>query len=268
MLLIIIILIIVLIIALKSKKLKIPNVYLITGGVKTGKSALSVKLAIRQYKKNLRIYYVKRFLCKCLHKPPVERPELYSNIKLRYIKHHKLTIDIIERKKRIPYKSVVLIDEASLLCDSMYYKHEDINEKIMLFVKLFGHYSRGGTCIINTQSLKDMHHGFKRCISTYLWIHSKAKMPFLTIFKVREMVYSEDNETSNNFNEDVEESTKTVYMLNSTYRKYDCYCYSVFTDDLEIYYSPEQYGKTDSLKTPYITSFRDWKTLPKEEEPK
>ena len=44
---------------------------------------------------------------------------LYSNMPLNHVKYNDLTIDIIMRKVRIPYKSVVLIDEASLLADSL-----------------------------------------------------------------------------------------------------------------------------------------------------
>ena len=38
---------------------------------------------------------------------------------LNKVKYNDLTLDIILREVRIPYKSVVLIDEASLLADSM-----------------------------------------------------------------------------------------------------------------------------------------------------
>ena len=46
----------------KVKHLKTPDVFLVDGGVKTGKSLLSVCLVIRQYRKNLIRYYVGNFL--------------------------------------------------------------------------------------------------------------------------------------------------------------------------------------------------------------
>lgn len=247
------------------KRLKLPNVYLVTGGVKTGKSFISVALAVKTYKKNVRIYYIKCFLAKVFKKNKPEKPMLYSNIKLRNVAYNLLTLPIIERTERIPYKSVVLIDEASLLADSMSYKNEDLNEKVMLFVKLFGHSTRGGTCIINTQALKDMHYGFKRCISTYLWIYCKTKLPFITLFKVREMMYSDDNETSTNVvNSDVEDDTKLLWFFNKYYRYYDCFCYSIFTDNkpVKVDYSVKKNGKKSNLKTGYVLSFRKWRTIP------
>ena len=249
----------------RSKKLKLPNVYLITGGVKTVKSFLSVALAIKQYKKNYRMALIKRVFQKLFNLELSEIPMLYSNMKLRNIKYNLFTVDMLERRVRIPYKSVVLIDEASLLADSMSYKNDDINERLMLFVKLFGHYSKGGTMIINTQSLHDMHFSFKRGISTYLWIHSKTKLPFITKMKVQEMMFSDDTNKSVNVNitGDIEESTKDLFILNKYYKYYDCFCYSIFTDSKPIYvnYENKVLTRHDSLKTPSIVSVREFKSL-------
>ena len=44
------------------KRLKVPSVCLITGGVKTGKSLLSVKLAVKDYRRRHRIWYIKSLL--------------------------------------------------------------------------------------------------------------------------------------------------------------------------------------------------------------
>lgn len=253
------------IVYLHSKRLKLPNVYLITGGVKTGKSFVSVNLAIKQYRKNLFIAKVKRFFEQIFKKEiKTELPMLYSNIHLRNIKYNLFSADILERQTRIPYKSVVLIDEASLLADSMLYKNDDINEKLMLFVKLFGHYSKGGTLIINTQALHDMHFSFKRGISTYLWIHSKVKFPFITMLKVREMMFSDDTDKSiNSINDDVEDGLKTLWVLNKYYKYYDCFCYSIFTDyhPVEVDYERPKNTNKDSLKTDVIISLREFKTL-------
>ena len=243
-----------------AKKLKLPNVYLITGGVKTGKSYLSVRLAIKQYKKNLLIAKIKRLFNKS-----VELPILVSNIRLLNIEHTPFTIDVLERKVRLPYKSVVLIDETSLLADSMLYKDKAINEKLTIFVKLFGHYTRGGTLIFNTQSLLDNHFAFKRGLSMYLWIHSKTKLPFITMMKVREMIYSSDSDsaTINTSTEDIEESTKTLICSNKYYKYYDCYCYSIFTDDLDVYRKDIIYKKRKDLKTCDLVSLQNWESLEK-----
>ena len=256
-----IILILILISYLKSKKIKLPNVFLVTGGVKTGKTVISVWLSIRQYKKNLRQVKRYNFIRNLVKKELLELPLLYSNIHLRNVKYVYLTKAILERKERMNYKSVVLIDEVSLLADSMLYKDNEINERLMLFVKLFGHETKGGYLIVNTQSLKDCHYAFKRCISSYLWIHTRSNNVLFSTFKVRELMFSSENETSNNFNEDIEKSTVSLFMLNKYYKYYDCFCYSSFTDNLNIYNKIYFKNKNDSLKCNNLLSFQNFKTL-------
>ena len=46
------------------KILKVPSVCLITGGVKTGKSLLSVNLSIKDYKKRHRVWWFKTRILK------------------------------------------------------------------------------------------------------------------------------------------------------------------------------------------------------------
>lgn len=286
MFIIIVVLIIALVIFLlwffifKVKHLKLPNVYLVTGGVKTGKSFVSVCLAIKQYKRNLRRYYICNFLIKWLINPVfrlfrkptkkmLEKPMLYSNMHLRRVRYNLLTLDIIERKVRIPTDSVVLIDEVSLFADSMlvttkYYREQLIHEKLMLFIKLFGH-SVGGRAllIVNTQSLGDCAFEIKRCISSYLWIENKRKYPFFSLLSVREMAYGEDMQIINNFDKDSEVDNRPLFILNKWKKYYDYRCYSIFTDNLELqvdYDNPIK-EKYDSCKTNVLVSLQDFKTL-------
>lgn len=244
---------------IQFKKIKLPNVYLVTGGVKTGKSFCSVWLAIKRYKLNLLIYRIK----KCFKKN-IEKPMLYSNIPLSRVKYNDLTIDVIKRKVRIPHKSVVFIDEASLLADSMEFNNKVTNEEITLFVKLFGHYSHGGYLIYNTQDMKDMHFGFKRCCSSMLWIHSKKKIPFLfTILKVRELISITDDsvQTENNFNEDVEESCLTLIIPNKYYKCYDCFAFSYLTDNKPLMVNYKVKKNKKRMKAKQIVSFRKFYTF-------
>lgn len=247
------------------KKLNLSAVFLIDGAVKGGKSFLSVYASVKKYKSNLFKWKILKPFRKLLGKD-ILPPKLYSNIPLRNVKYSPLTEDILKRKVRIPNKSVVLLDEASLIADSMSFKDNILNEELMLFIKLFGHYSHGGTCILNTQSIPDLHYNFKRCISKYLYIYKRKKFPFITIFKVREMLNSEDgNCIMNVYNEDIEDTFKNLYVLNRYYKYYDCYCYSILTDDLPIYYNDTYKKKKDSLKTNKIISFKKFLTIKKEE---
>lgn len=246
---------------LKRKHLKVPCVYLVTGAVKTGKSFLSCSIAVKQYKKNLLKYYIQRYL---FFNKNVEKPMLFSNIPLSNIKYNDLTLDIIERNVRIPYKSVVFIDEASLLADNFSYDDKLINEKITLFIKLFGHYSKGGSLIYNTQDLKDMHYAFKRCTSNFLFIHSRIKLPFFTILNVREMISITDDDVSsvtNNVNDDIEKSTIRLFVSNKYYKYYDCFCYSSLTDNKKVVVDYQQPINKKRTKTNYILSFKKFKSF-------
>lgn len=246
-----------------SKRLKLPNVYLVTGGVKTGKSAISVGLAVKTYKKMLRQYYLYLPFRVLFHREIPKKPMLYSNIPLALVKYNLLTKDILLRKVRIPNKSVVLIDEVSLLADSMLFNDKDINNQLTLFVKLFGHYSHGGYLIVNTQSLKDCHFAFKRCMAMYLYVHSMKKGFFFLHYKVREMLYNPDSDNTtivNAINEDIEKSTLSMLFLRKYLKMYDCYCYSIFTDDLCYYvdYNNPIKSKVDSLKCECLITFQDY----------
>lgn len=245
------------------KRLVIPNVYLISGAVKTGKTLLSVHLAKKEYRRNIRSYYLRVLFMKLLffkNKDLPKKPMLYTNIPLGRCKFNLLTMDILLQKVRIPDKSVVLIDEASLLADSTMIKDKNINNKLMRFVKLFAHYTHGGKLIIDTQSIADLHFSFKRCMNSYLYIYERTKYPFITVMKVREMLYSTDGSLVNNSNEDIELSMRKIVIFNRTYKDYDCYCYSSFTDMLpyQVRYDVKSLSKDDDMKVYHLVSFQDF----------
>lgn len=247
----------------KIKLLTIPNVYLISGAVKTGKTLLSVHLAKKEYRRNVRSWYIKWFFAKLLGKKDEDlplKPMFYSNIPVARIKFNLVTMNILLQKVRIPDKSVVLLDEASLIADSTLYKDKTINNKLMRFVKLFAHYTHGGKLIIDTQSISDLHFSFKRCMNNYLYIYKRVKYPFITIMTVREMLYSDDGSMINNANEDIELSMRKIIILNRTYKDYDCYCYSSFTDYLpyEVRYNVEKLTKHDDMKCYSIVTFQEF----------
>lgn len=256
-----IVVLILILILTKVKRLKLDAVTMINGGVKCGKTTLAVALAIKKHKRNHLIWKIKKYLRKILRiNKEEEEPLLYSNIPLNY-PYVPLTTDIIDRTKRCNYKSVVLISEMSLVIDSMSYDNPVINEQVTLFIKLFGHSTRGGSAFLETQALGDNHYAIKRCIGRYFWIHSLCKfIPFVLVYKVREMLYSDSN-SMNTFNEDIEDSTKLVIIFKSVWKKFDTYCYSTFTDNLE---RVTEVVKADNLKCESIVSFKQYYTIPNE----
>lgn len=253
------------------RKFKIPKlaaISMFTGGVKTGKSAVSLYFAVKTYKRRRRSWWFSCFFAKIFRREKPEEPLFYSNIPLRGIKYCPLTLEHLLRKVRFNYGSVVFVDEAALVADSRLAMQKDlkINNDLLLFFKLFGHETHGGTMIINSQAITDMHVALRRCCSSYFYIHHLGCLPFFRVPCLREERFSEDNSAINSYNDDVEQSLKKVLMSSRIFKKYDCYCYSCFTDDLPVVNTEILNGKEDSLKAEKIISFNPvFANLSKEE---
>ena len=214
---------------------KLGSLCLVTGGVKSGKSTLSVYLAIRSWKREHFRWKVLNFLRRVFKFIPVmEEPLLYSNVPLAGVPFVELTEDLLLRRKRFNYRSTIYIQEASLVADSMMFRDQDINDRLLYFNKLIGHETRGGRIIYDTQSIQDCHFAIKRSLSSYLWIHHNVKVPFFVLIYVRELFYSEDSSSVNTFEEDVEKTLLLTFVPKSVWKKCDAYCYSKLTDELPV----------------------------------
>lgn len=251
-----------------KSKFKLPKtgcLSLISGSVKSGKSTLGVFMAISQYKRNLRAWKVNCFLCKIFRKEPEEKPLLYSNIPLAY-PHVRLTKDLLSRKKRFAFHSVVYINEASLVVDNQIYQDKDLSERVKLLVKLFGHecHAGGSRLILDTQAIGDVSIEVRRTLSEYFYIHHLVRwIPFFLVAYVREERYSEDGASINAYNDDVEDSLKKVIIPKRTWKYFDHCCFSALTDGLPV----EQFeteNRPDDLKCNDILSFREYTSLKKE----
>lgn len=259
-LLVIVLLIILYIVYRKHfKRLKVPSVCLITGGVKTGKSLLSVKLAIKDYRRRHRIWYLKS-LIRSKKKEPIEEPLFYTNTfvqfngynpkrkKSFFNKPHKLNdrIKLIElehllRDKRFNYGSVIYVCESSLMADNQDFNNQIRNAELSLFNKLIAHETKGGAVYYDTQSPLDNHYSIKRVMSTFFFIQKSLNLWLFRVLYVREMVSSDIAE--NNFIDDVDNTTRKVLIGRWWYKRYDRYYYSYLTDNL---------GK-DSKEVPFYT---------------
>ena len=246
---------------------KVSAIAVFTGGVKVGKSAVSLACALSNYKRARRGWKFSCFFTKFTNffrkkenkKDLPEEPLFYSTIPVRYIKYVPLTREHLMREKRFRYKSVVFIDEASLVADSQLIKDKKINTELLLFFKLFGHETHGGLCVVNSHSLSDLHFALKRCTSQYFYIHHLSKyIPFFTISYMREERYAEDGTDLNIYNEDIEDSMKRCIMKTSIFKKYDSFCFSFLTDYLPVDNETDvkQLDKYDTLKADKVVSFR------------
>ena len=259
----VILFIIILLFIIFKLKFKLPilnSINLITGAVKTGKTSLAINLTIKNYKKALFNYRFKKVLCFLFNRKKLaklEKPLLYSNIPLKvkwgYV---PITHELLERKVNIPVGSVLYIGEISLVADSQTYNDNVLNEKLLLFLKLFGHQCNG-KIFIDTQSIDDCHYAFKRVLNRYIYIERTIKtIPFLICYKVREMINLPN--CNNNYDSDIEETTKWIVCF-KPWKHFDFRCYSILTDDLPKYNDIIEKPKT--LKSDYIVSFKKWLTL-------
>lgn len=256
------------------KLYKVKNIVFVDGALGTGKSFFSVALAVRLYKKQHRIYTLKKWLLGFLSSfsakfkeklDALEEPVLYSNIRLRKIKFTKLTKDLLFRKNyRFSYKSVLLIDEFSLLADQFCYKDREMSERLSNFFKLFRHETKGGYIVINSQSTSDLHYSLKYVLSDYLYLHHTRKFPFVCAIRTQELAYTADKDGGSVVNvreNDIEETLKVMLVLKKYFKYYDTYCYSIFTDDLPVYRTDEFNPKKSNIKDANLISFKAYRYL-------
>lgn len=236
----------------RVKFLKLGSFVLITGGLKSGKTMLAVYLALRDYKRKHRIWALK----KKFFKTKAEEPLLYSNIPLN-VDYVPINEDLLLRKKRFNFKSTILLSEASLVADSQLIKDQEINSKLLLWVKLIAHETHNGRLFVETQSVEDMHYSFKRAISNYIFIKSNLNLGLFHALDVREMVYSNVGNVTNVFDNDLDnEDKKRVFIPFIIHNKYDSCCYSILTDNLDPVIKDVKGKKLKDLKARRIFSFR------------
>lgn len=237
---------------------KIGTLSLTTGGVKTGKSLLTTWFVWRLFTRARIVYFLKGGLCQLLKKPSPEKPLIYSNVPIS-MPHVVLTTDMIMRKVRFAYGSIINICEASLLADSQLYRDWTTTERVAFFAKLIGHETRGGYLLLDTQCINDISLGFRRNLSNYFYIHRGVKGLFFHRLYVKEYIHSEDNSVINVEDKDIEESMRCVLVPKFVYKIYDRYTFSSLTDNLpvdtRVHYLRKNRRKKPVLKSKTIVSF-------------
>ena len=131
---------------------------LITGALKSGKTLMGLRCALRKYKSAVLRWKLSCLWMRIIHKPEPEEPLFYTNISVAGVRFVPVTLDILYRRVRVSRKSVMFLSETSLIADSMTVKDALLNEEINVFFKLYGHESHGGKCIIETQNVLDNHY--------------------------------------------------------------------------------------------------------------
>ena len=250
-----------------TKRFKLPHlnaVNVVVGGVKSGKTCTTIALGLKDYKRRLFRVKVRNFFLKIFDKPLEELPLLYSNIPLG-VDYVPVTIELLNRRTRFVYGSVVILDEISFVADKMLYKDEVLCANAKDFFKLFGHETGGygmlghGTLIANTQSISDCSKEVRACISSTFYIDDVASpfyLPFFSICHCREERYSEDGSSINAYTEDIDKSMCKFLFRKKVFKLYDTACYSLITDDLPVERNVIHGKDLMHLKTKNIVSFQ------------
>lgn len=214
-------------------KNKVDTITAFTGGLGSGKTAKSVQISIKLFKKNK--FKVK--IHNLFKKDKEELPKLYSNIPVFIDKKNgyscKLTEDIVLLRERIPKKSVVLIDEIGGFASQFDYNNPNIKDNFDEFVRLFRHYTFGGYLVVNDQCSENIVLQVRRRINV---VQNLSKFVVIPIFHfvfyfVREISISEEIKQVLNDDDSLNNSNKLVFgwwflFFRKKYKHYDTYCYS------------------------------------------
>lgn len=195
-----------------------------TGGLGSGKTFMSVDIAIKLLNRNRRkVKWKNRFRSK---KNQLPKPMLYSSIPVR-ISKKEMALELTERhlllQDKIPQGSVVLLDEIGAFCSQFDFKakNADIFDE---FVRFFRQYTKGGYLVCNDQCSENIVLQVRRRLNTvynlmgfrkWFWI-------FYTV-KVRNITVSEEIKTVEE--QDTEDNMTTKFGIMPLWRRYDTYCY-------------------------------------------
>lgn len=232
----------------KPYALKWDHTLAIVGGLGSGKTLLSVKQAMKMYKRSHRSWRIECLKCdfhnwlvkhgwipsknpKALIKHHPEEPMFYSNIpvilkkgfrKKSNVYSCRLTKGHITFKYRIPENSVVLIDEFQQFIDQFHWGDSDVQGVANEFITYFRHYTNGGL-ITNTQADSQIVKDWRVKFSTFYRIFDHNSY-FNLVYKidvVRCVIGDVQVADAGDFLDDHAKSIYGFYFP----RRYDSRCY-------------------------------------------
>lgn len=244
---IIIILIILLKIIKGYAKISYNQVLGIFGGVKSGKTLLAVKTALKQFKisqkywqrkKRKVIYYnviitlLNKFKKKKLaYKEIPLTPQFYSNIPIRVNKKYgmslKVSKEILLLKEKIPNGSIMLLDEFGTIASQYGYTEEQIRTDISEFVRFYGHYTKQkGLLIVIDQSTDRILKEVRVSLGAIYETSEFSKIGFIG----KQKIIKYQNTIQTEYAVQKEQIKNKYYLLLK--KNYDPYCYSERVNNL------------------------------------
>lgn len=235
------------------KPIPMGNIVLTTGAIKSGKTTFSVHSVYKEWKRRHFLWWIKAKI----FKQDIEEPLLYSNIPLG-VPYVPITRDLLTHKSRFNYGSVAYLCETSLVADSQSFRDEELNEQLMLFVKLWAHNTHNGILFLDTQSLSDNHFAIKRCINNYLYIYNSRSIGPFILMDIMSSRYSYDENTTQ---DDYDGNIYHVLVSKKTWKLFDCWCYDTITKCAKRENILHIVNSQADLKAYDIVSFKCYKTV-------
>ena len=196
-----------------------------TGGLGSGKSFLSVDIAIKLLRRKRREVWWKNLFRKKGEKLPL--PMLYASIPVQISKKESaviLTEKHLTLQEKLVQGSVCFIDEIGSFCSQFDYKakNADVFDE---FIRFYRHYTKNGFIVCNDQCSENIVLQVRRRLNTVYNLMGFRKWfgLFYTV-KVRNISVSEEIKTIEE--QDTEDNMTTLFGFMPLRRRYDTHCYS------------------------------------------
>lgn len=229
------------------RKFKAPlpaSLNMVNGGLKKGKTLSSLYLAIRAYKKACFPFKVRLKFAKLLgaskdkiRELEAQMPLFYSNIALVNLPFpvYELELSTLKFETRLKERSILFIDEVSLLASAHERTLAQISDLISQYFLLFSHCTKGGKCFMNTQALAQVNASVRKPLTDILYIIGSRKwafLPFISVYyRLERFEFDRD---IIDVQGDIRDKSYKFIVPSWIYKKYDCFAYYGLVEDLPI----------------------------------
>lgn len=225
-------------------KHKIETITCFTGGLGSGKTLMSVDIALKIYRKQIRKWKFKRLKLRFLNLFRKEKEEFllpkplfFSNIpvllnKKRKLYSHRLTREHLLLQERIPLNSVILLDEIGAFASQFDFKEKNVINVFDEFVRFYRHYTQGGYIVCNDQCSENINLVIRRRVNLVHNLCNCLVIWRFCFFFERMISISEEIKTidvrSNENDKENDTQNNMVFRFKFLWNKgmYDTYCYS------------------------------------------
>ena len=221
----------------------------IFGGVKSGKTLLGVRIAIKQFKisqkywskKKRRVIYL-NFLISIVNRFRKNKiklkelplmPQFYSNIPIKVSKKYGMSLrvnkELFKLKEKLPNGSIMLLDEFGTIASQYGYTEEQIRTDISEFVRFYGHYTKNkGLLIVIDQSTDRILKEVRVALGAVYETSDFSKIGFIG----KQKIIKYQNSIQVEYAVQKEQIKNKYYLLFK--KNYDPYCYSERVKDLPL----------------------------------